>query len=406
MKRLAVFSAVFALATAAQAAPWNTKTNNPHFFGIIVGTKTLNSDFNALPMKAALKDDRLGWSETFWPSNKGGIAFRWNSKNPQPFKYNMYSKKELMRMSEEELSELSPAELYDIAMGDYRYSLTKKVLKTYNLQDYWWEGICHGWALAAVNYPEPDKNVVTNKDGIQVPFGASDVKALLAMHDAYNSKGFYASIGTRCDVEGKVPGEAFPEDGDKPMPSAADANIPKCEDTNAGAFHIVLTNMIGIHSKGFVADVDRFNDVWNQPVVSYESEMMGEEMLSSYDQKNGVARKVRVKTKMTYGDELEFYSEEEAHKGTLGFVSKEPVTGTPMQTWGTKNYEYVLELDFRGNIIGGSWISESRPDFIWTKTKDKEFTGNPGNGTAGFGKLFRTHYPLQNLGKIYKPVQR
>jgi hypothetical protein len=29
------------------------------------------------------------------------------------------------------------------------------------------------------------------------------------------------------------------------------------------------------------------------------------------------------------------------------------------------NYRYKLELDVNGNIIGGSWLSDSRPDFLW-----------------------------------------
>ena len=156
---------------------------------------------------------------------------------------------------------------------DYSYSLTKKVLGSVKPTDLWWEGICHGWSQAASNYSEPEQVVVTNKDGVKVPFGSSDVKGLLAMHDAYNSKGTFARVGDRCDVRGKVAGEESEEDGPIKPPSAADANKDKCADVNAGAFHVVITNMIGINSQGFVADVDRFNDVWNQPVTPLTGEV-------------------------------------------------------------------------------------------------------------------------------------
>jgi hypothetical protein len=320
----------------------------------------------------------------------GGIAYRWNHPDPQPFNFKLHTKEELKKMSEMELSQLSPAELYDIAMGDYRYSLTTKVLSKYSPKDLWWEGICHGWALAASHYPEPDKTVFTNKDGIKVPFGASDVKGLLSMHDAFNSKGFYVRVGDRCGAEGKVEGEAFPEDGDVPPPSKKDAESSECKDVNAGAFHIILGTMIGINSQGFVADVDRFNDVWNQPVTGYESEVVGEVALTPTDFQNGVDRKIRVKTKMIYGDELEFYGPESAAEGVLGFVSKEPVTGTPAQTYNFRKYEYILEIDRSGNIIGGDWISESRPDMLWMKARDPKFNSS---------KL-----PLSGLNQIYKPV--
>lgn len=383
------------------ASRWN-KMNDPRLFNFVLKqTELIRFDFYSLPLAAKLQDERLGWSETFWPSNKGGIAYRWNSPNPMPFKYKLKTKAELMRMSEAELSELSPAELYDIAQGDYSYKLTKAVLASYKKEDLWWEGICHGWALAASNYPEPAKVVVTNKDGIQVPFGSSDVKGLLAMHDAFNSAGKYARVGGRCAVYGKVEGEAFPEDGMMPVPSKEDASVPDCEDVNAGTFHIVLTNMIGLYSTGIIADVDRFNDVWNQPVTSYESEVVQEISASISEIRKGIDRKIHVKTKMVYGDELEFYTAEEASKGTLGFVSKDPVTGTSAQTFGDKHYEYILELDNAGKIIGGEWISESRPDFIWSKTKDKTF-----NDKNISKNPFKRIYPLSGLTRIYKPVKR
>lgn len=389
MKKLVVLASL-ALVSTAHAARWNG-SNDPTNFNFIAKAK-MNASLAALPLAAKLKDDRLGWSESYWPSNLGGVAYRWNSANPQPFTYKLNTLEQLKVMTQEELSTLSPAELYDIAMGDYKYSTTKKVLSLYSPKDLWWEGICHGWSLAASNYPEPDKTVVTNKDGIQVPFGSSDVKGLLAMHDAYNSKGNYVRVGDRCAAPGKVEGEAYPEDGENvPVPSKKEASKPKCEDVNAGAFHIILGSMIGLNSEGFVADVDRFNDVWNQPVTGYESAIVGDVALTPADLKNGVDKKVRIKTTFIYGEELEFWSHEAELEGILGFVSKEPVTGTPAQTFNQRYYDYVLELDKAGNIIGGEWISESRPDMLWMKAKDKQFNN---------GKV-----PLAGLSKIYKPVQ-
>jgi hypothetical protein len=401
MKKLMVVATAL-IATSAFAEKWDA-SNNPDYFNLIAKTK-MNHNLKELPEAAALKDERLGWSESYWPSNLGGIAFRWNSTNPMPFKYESPKKEELLALKSQPaklealLSTLSPAELYDISQDDFGYSLTKKVLKTYSPKDLWWEGICHGWSQAAANFPEPDKNVViSKKNGIAVPFGSSDVKGLLAMHEAFNAEGLYTRIGDRCAVEGKVPGEAFPEDGNVPYPSEADANSRKCADTNAGAFHIVLASMIGINSQGFVADVDRFNDVWNQPVKSYESVIHWDRELpvTPADVKKGIDKRVPVSTKMIYGDELEFYSPELASEGVIGFVSKDPVTGTTAQTEGTKQYEYILELDSFGNIVGGEWISLTRPDMIWMKVpKDKQ-------------KPFRNgRFPLAGLNDIYKPIKR
>ena len=180
--------------------------NSPSNFNRIAGIN-LVTHFDSLPDSGKLIDDRLSWSETYWPSNVGGIAYRWNSPDPQPFKYKMHAKEELQNMSFEQMSQLSPAELYDIANNDYNYTLTRKALSLYSKHDLWWEGICHGWSQAASHYPEPSPVVVTNQAGIKIPFGSSDVKGLLAMHEAYNYGGTYAFVGKRCRATGKVPGE-------------------------------------------------------------------------------------------------------------------------------------------------------------------------------------------------------
>lgn len=365
--------------------------NNPANLNKILGTNVITK-FDYLPLAGKLNDDRLGWSETYWPANKGGIAYRWSHPDPQPFKYRLYTKEELKKMSQKEISQLSPSELYDIAMGDYKYTLTKNVLSKFSPRDLWWEGICHGWSLAAANYPEPAPVSIRNKDGIVVPFGSSDVKGLLAMHDAYNYKGIYAQVGKRCSAIGKVPGEGDDRDANPNPPAPEIANSPDCKDMNAGAFHVSLTNMIGIHSRSFVADVDRFNDVWNQPVTSYASQITGEEEVTPEHRAKGIERRIRVATKFVYGEELKFWTPELEASGAKNFVSKLPVTGTVHQEFRFKNYEYIVELDLNGNVIGGEWITETRPDFLWMIQRDRRFNNTP--------------VPLSGLNTIYQPVKR
>lgn len=390
MKTVLLLSLATLVPLAAQADRFEAG-NSPIFFRSISGTELI-TNFNQLPMKGNQLDDRYGWSETYWPSNVGGIAYRWSHPNPEPFKYKLHTKEELKQMNMQQLSQLSPAEMYDIAMGDYNYTLTRKTLGRFSTRDLWWEGICHGWAQAATNYPEPAKVLVTNPDGIKVPFGSSDVKGLLAMHEGYNYGGKFSFTGRRCKVNGKVPGEGDNRDRNPNPPSEADANTPDCKDVNAGAFHVVITNMIGIHGRGFVADVDRFNDVWNQPITSYDANIISEESISEIERSAGVARKLRVSMKMTYGEELKFYTAELAATGAKNFVSKEPVTGTVHQEFRHKPYEYYLEIDAAGKVIGGTWISATRPDFLWMYERSKTFKNSP--------------MPLGGLGKIYKPIQR
>lgn len=391
MRKLVSFATFLILAQTAQADLYGGANHPSNFNRIAKASMVL--EFDSLPLSGKLSDDRYGWSESYWPSNKGGIAYRWNHPDPQPFKFRLHSRDEIQGMSQQQLSQLSPAELYDIAMGDYNYTLTRRALKLYNPRDLWWEGICHGWAQAAANYPEPAPVVVTNPQGVRVPFGSSDVKALLAMHDAYNFKGTtFAFLGKRCAANGKVTGEGDERDRNPNPPPLEAQNTEECKDVNAGAFHVVTANMIGIHSRGFVADIDRFNDVWNQPVTAYSSQIIGEEPVSSNHSSQGISRRLRMRMKFTYGEELKFYTPELEAEGKRNFVSKLPVTGTPHQEFRSKDYEYILELDSRGRIIGGEWITETRPDFLWIFDRHKQFVS--------------TVVPLQGLNKIYRPVRR
>jgi hypothetical protein len=376
----------FVLLSTSVLAERYEPVNSPTNFNKIVGTQMV-FNFNNLPISGRLNDDRLGWSETYWPSNKGGIAYRWSHPDPQPFRYKLYTKEELQKMSVKAVGQLSPSELYDIAMSDYNYTLTKKVLKLFTPKDLWWEGICHGWSLAAANYPEPAPVTIRNKEGITVSFGSSDVKGLLAMHDAYNYRGTYAQIGKRCNAIGKVPGEGDERDANSNPPAPEVANSPDCKDINAGAFHVSLANLIGIHSKSFVADVDRYNDVWNQPVTSYSSQIVSEEAVTPEHRADGIERRVKVATKFTYGEELKFWTAEAEAAGAKNFVSKFPVTGTPHQEFRSKNYEYILEMDVRGNVIG-----ETRPEFMWIISRYNKFNNSP--------------YPVEVLTVIYRPVKR
>ena len=55
------------LAGNVLAEKWNN-SNNPFNFNYIA-KKQFSAVFDELPMEARLRDDRLGWSENFWPSN-------------------------------------------------------------------------------------------------------------------------------------------------------------------------------------------------------------------------------------------------------------------------------------------------------------------------------------------------
>lgn len=388
--RALVPMAVLLSMASAHAARWD-KSNDPNKLKKVTGVSIV-ADFAKLPLTAKLSNVHLGWSDTFWPSNRGGITYRWNAEpNPENFKYRFFTKEEVSKMKSAELERLSPAEKFDIYNGQYGYPFTRKVMKKYTPKDAWWEGICHGWAAAAISHIEPQRVDLKNKDGVVVPFGSTDVKGLLSFYyaEVHETK-VYTRLSDRCKARGKVPGEAYDEDRVQTPPPARDANKLECQGVNPGSFHLALTNIIGLQDRGFVADVDRFADVWNQPIVGFNVEVLGEVAPTPAQAAIGAVKVLKVKTEMTYGDES-YMLDPEGITADGGHLSMNPVSGTPEQNYLSRFYEYLLEIDASGAIIGGTWISEGRPDFIWMKGVAPKFTGGKG-------------FNMSTLNEIYRPV--
>lgn len=248
------------------------------------------------------------------------------------------TREEASKMSIESLSHLSATEKYDLFTGRYDYPLKKEVETKADSSAARWEGICHGWSPAALNHNEPTPKTMTNPDGIVIPFGSSDIKALLSYYYAFQFKvADIHQMGRRCSR--------------RLMPRGS----RDCkQDLNAGAFHIVVANLIGIEGIGFIADMDRFQQVWNHPVHAYSSEVEKIKKVQR-NSADGTEKVLHIKTTITYTDEA----------GSTW----EPLIGTQGQKLLTKEFEYDLDINANGQIIGGEWTSIIRPDFIWTTEK-------------------------------------
>jgi len=287
-----------------------------------------------LPLVGKL--DATPWSETYWPSKQGSINIRWNQPNPVGFKYKSPTREEVLQMNRNQLAALAPSEKYDIFMGRYDYPLKKEVEDIATPTAKWWSGICDGWSLAALQYKEPKAVDMVNVDGVIVPFGASDVKGLMSYAAARHFKVETKQVGARCSGVGKVFGNA------------------SCSDINAGALHIVLANQLGIKKQGIVMEIDPGAQIWNQATYGFKSMLLG-----SAKPEAG-AYGIRVQSTVYYTDELEQ-------------SSWDPVVGTDKFVEGKLELDYILDLDSSGNIIGGKFISEKFPDFVWLPINHLEF---------------------------------
>lgn len=297
-----------------------------------------------LPLAGSVTNFRRYWSGDYWALRSGSINYRWYAQNKIGFNLNSPPREMALRMSIPELASLSPSEKYDLFTGRYDYPLRNEVSLIADPKAEAWEGMCHGWSPATMNHDEPSPKLMINPDGIEIPFGSTDIKALLSYYYAYNYQAPDThQMGRRC-----FKGSFFNNDKD-------------CqEDLNAGAFHIVLTNRIGIDGKGLIADLHRYKEVWNHPITSYKSEIQGVAPIHA-NAAPETNRVLKIKTTITYLDE----NGHDWH----------PVIGTNKQATKELTYFYNLELNSGGEIIGGVWISKQRPDFLWLMNRPRKFEG-------------------------------
>ena len=194
--------------------------------------------FDELPLSGHLGYEP--WSDSYWPKQDGGIAYRW--RIDESHDYDLLSEDEILSGDIELISNLSPAEKYDIFAGNYDLPLTHAALSATSQQEARWTGYCHGWTPASSDYKEPKPVVVENEDGVRIPFGSSDVKALLTFYRGEVVTSTYPQHDWRAQnrVMGGWCGSENPSD-------------PSCYDTNPGAFHIALANRIGIFSTVFLS---------------------------------------------------------------------------------------------------------------------------------------------------------
>lgn len=316
----------------AVAAPWDGY-NDPHRFG-----NDYEYRFDLLPLQGSVDPASMPWSESYWPRNQGSINLRWNTPEPDGFSYRSPGLEEVRRMSLEERKALSPTEKYDLFRGRYDYPLRNLIARVdSNPSAPDWAGICDGWSAAAIELREPKAVIRTNPDGIEIPFGASDVKGLIS-YTAARQNLQSVVIGRYC-------------------PIGISLGFANCQDINPGTYHVILANELGLKQRSFPADIDPGKQAWNQPLIGYEFEVVGSALAPE-----GVAG-YQIRSKLRYVDELEK-------------SQWEPVTGTPFWVSSVQESEYVLELDSGGRIVGGYWLTKySHPDVFWRPGRAIQFEG-------------------------------
>ncbi|MBF0297848.1 MAG: hypothetical protein HQK51_03965 [Oligoflexia bacterium] len=352
-----LISNIFALSDSnytTTMSAWDNR-NNPDNISAYLQSSKFEYNLSNLPTKGSL--DYRPWPDNYWPDYKRGLADRWlKINNRRPRSKLTPNKRLVLKMRPNQIAQLSPAEKYDIYTGNFNYPLTRKELNRTRGQSPKWQGICEGWAVASLYFKEPGPVVVESIDGITIPFGASDIKALLSHLQAKSNNSRTYMAGNRCNKNFSV--------------LRTTVRDSACLDVNAGAFHVITANMLGIYRKGFILDRVTDLEVWNHPVFSFSSKILGFQSPTS-DAADTTVKEAIVSTTITYTNEVgpSFYPQNSENNAREDFhIDKE--------------YKYILELNSTDDIVGGKWISRDYPDFMWIQEA---------------AKLTGTHAPLARL---------
>lgn len=322
---------------------WN-QYNDPARFG------AASLRYDLLPAQGQVPQQHIGWSGDYWPTYKGGIANRWMNGDLggdyRSYQYPVLTPHQVQGLTAASASRLSPSEKYDLIMGRYDFPLTRA--EQGKVDDAVvdgevpsWYGICHGWAAAALREHEPGAVATAfTPNGLRVDFNHADIEALISETYADLSKVQYKMIGSRCD-DTTIQTDPY----GRPVSDA-------CRDTNPGSFHLVLAELIGREQRGFLADLNSSYQVWNYPVIGYQSQFRG---LRPFDPGSADAPNRAPDTKFL----VDVQTVVTAVGG--GSSSAQPNGYTLTQA----TFAYSLELDAGYKIIGGEWIGDKRPDFLW-----------------------------------------
>ena len=318
-----------------KAEQWNFKSNP--FYN---ASKILENKLDLLPQSFEIS--KLPGTDWNWPLKEGGILNRWAVKKQNDrYPYNFFSYEELKNV---DLSQLSPSEKFDLYLENNDWTFSKKIKKLQaNLSDSDFKTQL-AFSETILKFKNPHPTFIEGKNSLNIPFGSSDIKALLFASVLLQEKTNTKIIGSPCKI-------VFDKGDAK--------DFEQCEGLNPGSFHILLTNYIGLRSQGIIVDLKRDKKLELRPVIGFVSNF--QDIVGAFS--SSASKKTKKEILVTT---------------FIKFI--EPripkwISEPSSSSRGYESYTYTLELDENNNIIGGTWISFGRPDFV-AINQLKEFQGN------------------------------
>ncbi len=391
------------------------------------------------------------WSGSYWPDILGGIAnhYRDHGTFGDQFlfalrygiahgrvqgdfknvcdKYDTFSPDDINQ-------KLSPAEKYDLLLGDTSFSFARAILddvdfrahylkkskmmdgsdssdtepyegvnnndhfadvqSSYSRFDndvayrYWkkrgdslsyWFGICDGWSPASIYLPRPVKPVtVTGALGHKITFYPDDLKALGSYLFARTNNDYMTTMNYQ------FAGRPCAEGGDPATDDMGYVKDFRCNDLDAGLWHLALLNRIGVDKMGIMMDIDNNKKINNHPFgiysLTYFNPATGEDgtlqqsVVNRSAVTDGYARRRNAKTVYLVGVKstvrYRYYQWPEDNKDKVTDGESQDITKE-------KTFVYDLELDAGGNVLGGEW--GNRFDEIVDPDSEDADSGTPGS---------------------------
>lgn len=315
------------------------------------------------------------WSGDYWPYFKGILGNRFAHPKFQytyhwKDRFDYIQRNPAMKIfkdgNQQEINWLSPSEKYDLLtnsrstpLTDYMWSEGKAYFDEYGKVESWM-GLCHGWAASALINERPIYSVdmTAFDDKTKIKFYPDEIKSLLSFAWA-NANYPTKFAGRRCN-------EKNPE-----LDENGRIISPECNDLNPASWHIIAVNQISDLKEGFIIDATYNYEVWNFPVFAYDYSYFNVKTDSFYanvknamidieDYPNDPFKEHRhPKTKYIVGVVMSVDYTTESIAQQNGMDSEE------FDQSSSSLFYYDLELDKDGNILGGEWLEDERPDFIW-----------------------------------------
>jgi hypothetical protein len=310
------------------------------------------------------------WASSYWPIHRGILAYRYMDRASYSSKAfidnhsSFLANPSINYVASGQVDRLSPAEKYDLLVGDSNWSLTRAMWAK-GMEDYQtkgivagWTGICHGWSAISQMAIDPPKHGIVVRDAtntFSIRFHESDIKGLLSYLWA-ESPPETRQAGHRCN---QVPINRDPFL--RPVEVS-------CLDTNPMTWHLSITNRVGRYQKSFVMDSSLGAEVWNYPISSYDYSYFNPRTFEPVHSLKSALVPIQDLTNDRYATLRNSNT-----KYIVGIIMDtfhpaliEPTSGTQSNSFQTHTFIYDLELDENYDVIGGEWYSEDQPDFIWT----------------------------------------